>query len=90
MEDVGVRTNNEAEYLALIKALKSRQAFGAVVYTDSQLLVGHLTKGWKVKKPQLKELWREANELRQRTGAKITWVPREKNKAGKLLEGRRA
>lgn len=88
VEEVGVKTNNQAEYLALIKALKSKQALGAVVYTDSQLLVGHLTKGWKIRVPHLKEPWKEANDLLQRTGAKLTWVPREKNKAGKLLESR--
>jgi ribonuclease HI len=43
VEEVEVKTNNQAEYLALIKALKSKEAFGAAIYTDSQLLVGHLT-----------------------------------------------
>jgi len=86
VDEVGDRTNNQAEYLALIKALKSEQALGAVIHTDSQLLVGHLTKNWKVNAPKLKELWKEASDLLQKTGAKLDWIPREKNRAGKLLE----
>ena len=86
VEEVGSKTNNQAEYLALIKALMSREAFGAIIYTDSQLLVGHLTKGWKVREPKLQALWQDARALLQKTGAKLEWVPREKNRAGKLLE----
>lgn len=53
-------TNNEAEYMALIGALEEiSDAFTAVaadlktikliVRTDSQLVIGHLTKDWKIK-----------------------------------------
>ena len=60
-------TNNEAEYQALIGALKHiYDAFHAVaadhksidvtVYTDSQLVVGQLTKQWKIKAANLRPL----------------------------------
>src|SRR5262249_50219831 len=73
VERVGVMTNNQAEYRALIKALKSKHALGAIIHTDSQLLVGHLTKNWKGWEPKLKELWKEASDLLQKTGAKLEW-----------------
>jgi ribonuclease HI len=88
VEEVGIKTNNQAEYLALIKALMSGQAVSAVIYTDSQLLVGHLTKNWNVRDPKLKALWKEAEDWLRKTGAKLEWVPRAKNRAGKLLESR--
>ena len=63
-EDV---TNNEAEYLALIGALDHlADAFTAVaadlktikitIKTDSQLVIGQLSQGWKVKAPNLRPL----------------------------------
>jgi len=60
-------TNNEAEYLALIGALDHlASAFTAVggdlktisiaIRTDSQLVIGQLSMGWKVKAPNLRPL----------------------------------
>ena len=43
--EVGNCTNNEAEYLALIEALKSCNDGDVLINSDSQILVGHLTKG---------------------------------------------
>ena len=54
-------TNNQAEYMALIEGLKElSSAFTAaaadlktikvIVRTDCQLIIGHLTKEWKIKK----------------------------------------
>lgn len=56
----GVSTNNEVEYVALVSALvdlrgridragKSPYDFSVAVHTDSQLMVGQLTEGWKVR-----------------------------------------
>jgi ribonuclease HI len=55
---LGTATNNEAEYQTLIAALeelvgriqragKSPSDYGLLVHTDSQLMVGQLTQGWK-------------------------------------------
>ncbi len=49
---LGVRTNNEAEYLALIEALKKAKEFGIkriIIKSDSQLLVKQLKGEYKVK-----------------------------------------
>jgi len=85
-EGPAVKTNNEAEYSALIQALLDERAMGSTIYTDSQLLVGHLTKNWKVKAENLKFLVEIAKKLLSLNGAELVWVPREQNKAGKILE----
>ena len=83
----GNRTSNEAEYLALIDALRALNAFQKTVplkgieiiaYTDSKLLEGQLTKRWKVLKPHLRPLVDEAGLLLRDTGAKLVRVGREK------------
>jgi ribonuclease HI len=67
-------TNNEAEYKALIAALKHiADAFTAVggdlktisltVRTDSQLVIGQVWSGWKVKALNLRPLVDEARAL---------------------------
>ena len=44
----GASTNNQAEYLALIKLLEDENLQDATVYMDSQIVVGHLTQHWRV------------------------------------------
>jgi len=60
---IGEGTNNRAEILAVIEALKSikRRDVHVVLHTDSQLVYGYLTQGWKVKKN--KELVEEMKKL---------------------------
>ncbi len=79
-------TNNEMEYTALVQALSDPRAEGATVHTDSQLLVGQLTKGWKVRAGNLQPLNERARSLLDRKRATLIWVPREENRAGKVLE----
>ena len=62
---IGVATNNEAEYRALITALERAAALGATeveVRSDSELLVRQMTGRYRVKSPQLKQLWDEAQQ----------------------------
>jgi len=83
------RTNNEMEYKALIEALKyvmDNKVKDAIICTDSQLVVGHTTKNWRVKAENLYPLVQHAIKLIEVTNAKIKWIPREENKAGHLLE----
>ena len=82
----GRATNNEMEYTALIHALSDPRSDGATIYTDSQLLVGQLTQGWKVRAANLAPLNERANTLLLQRKATLVWVPREENKAGKVLE----
>ena len=59
---IGVKTNNEAEYLALIEALTwvrdHRTEFtAALFYSDSQLLVRQINGKYKVKAANIKPLY---------------------------------
>jgi ribonuclease HI len=85
----GVTTNNEAEYVAFISALvdlrgrieragKRPRDYSVVVRTDSQLLVGQLTQGWKVNAANLRSLVDNAAVLMQTFGrCDLIKVPRD-------------
>jgi len=79
-------TNNEMEYTALIHALSDPRSEGATIFTDSQLLVGQLTQGWKMRAENLRPLNERARALLTQRKATLVWVPREQNRAGKVLE----
>ena len=62
---VGSRTNNQAEYEALITALESAVPLHAeevICHLDSQLVVKQLTGEYRVKNLELRQLWRKAHE----------------------------
>ena len=78
------RTNNEAEYKALSTLLENLlnnrvdpRKPPTSIYTDSQLLVGHLTQREKVRAKNLLALHGEAALGLRKTEAKLIWVPRE-------------
>lgn len=63
---LGIRTNNQAEYEALISALESASNLTSqevVCYMDSELVVKHLNGEWQVRNPNLRILWRRVREL---------------------------
>ena len=66
---LGKRTNNQAEYEALIAALEAASAMGAqevVCYLDSELVCRHLTGEYKVKNSELQKLWTKTCGLTRR------------------------
>mgnify|MGYP001578009364 CR=1 FL=1 len=72
------KTSNEAEYGILLKLLQDeRLESDSIIYTDSQLLVGQLQLGWKVKANNLKPLAAQAAELLAAKRCKLEWVSRE-------------
>ena len=94
-EFIGTRTNNEAEYEAVIFALKkTRQLFGkdktkkseAEVFLDSELVVNQLTAKYKIEEEKLFPLFIKVWNLKQDFG-KINFfaVPREKNREADRL-----
>lgn len=90
-KEVGDKTNNEAEYLALIEALSlaSKKAGSTEIRSDSELIVKQMEGGYRVKDPELKPLWEKARNLVVRLGSvRLKWVPRDENLAGLWLEGR--
>ena len=89
IEDVGTVTSNQAEYLALIRALKlaSEKHINSIhVLSDSELLVKQLTGQYQVRNQEIRKLHEEVNKLKnQFNNFSVEWIPREKNIAGKLL-----
>lgn len=88
-EYIGNGTNNHAEYTALIRALEIslENNFNSVeVKSDSELVVNQINKKYKVKDPDIKELFDKAYSLIEKMSYfKITHIVREKNlKADKL------
>ena len=83
-------TSNFAEYTALAEALRSLRGLGLTgdikVRSDSKLLVGQMSEGWKIKGgmyvAKLKEARDLVNEFRSVT---FEWVPREQNQEADLL-----
>jgi ribonuclease HI len=80
---IGVRTNNEAEYLAFLAALqylKESRVTEADFYLDSELVVRQLLGQYRVKEPRLQSLHAQAtmllNAVPNRT---IRHIPRARN-----------
>ncbi len=81
-------TNNQAEYLAIIAALKKFQDSDdeIMIYSDSKNTVSQLNHEFAINNEQLRELAREAWTLLAKfSKLKLTWVPRSDNLAGKML-----
>ena len=76
----GLQTNNVAEYQAFIGGLRWGQGYDRpiVIHTDSALVVGQVTKGWKVKAEHLEHFVGVARTLVALTGATVVKEPREK------------
>jgi ribonuclease HI len=80
---LGIHTNNEAEYLALIAALeylREARAREADFYLDSELVVRQLNGVYRVKEPRLRALHGKAVLLLNAVPVHaVRHVPREKN-----------
>lgn len=82
-EEVGDKTNNEAELLAILRCIKLNHNPKKIV-SDSQLCVYLIQKKWKTKIERLlsilHEIWLDSSYL------DIEWRPREENKAGWIIQ----
>jgi ribonuclease HI len=80
---LGTRTNNQAEYTALITALESAREYKdreIRIFTDSLLLANQMNGLWKVKHPEIKELYGKAKGLIEGfRRVTIKHIPREEN-----------
>jgi len=81
---VGNYTNNEAEYIAVIRALEKFSPEVAEILSDSQLVVNQLNLKWSTKEDRLRNYGNQVHKLAQGK-VKFTWIPREQNPAGRLL-----
>lgn len=86
---LGKKTNNQAEYEALLLGLKELQKRGATeveVKADSELLVRQLNGQYRVKHEGLVPLYKQAKDmLNSFTKTTIRHIPREENKKADRL-----
>ncbi|MEK7633287.1 MAG: ribonuclease HI family protein [Patescibacteria group bacterium] len=83
---IGIATNNDAEYLALIEALENVKSYMLQVtriefYCDSRLMVNQVNGMFKVKNGKIKEYILKIRGLEQEIKLPISYhyVPREQN-----------
>ena len=86
---IGIATNNVAEYLGLIEALKycvENNIMEVDIYLDSLLVVQQVNLEYKVKSKKLQEYYNQSLDLINKiNNIKITHVRREFNKRADQL-----
>ncbi len=86
---LGVATNNQAEYQALIAAFRKAVELGATevdFYLDSELVVKQLNREYKVKNKDLASLFLTIHNLALSfKRVSYTHIPRERNQAADKL-----
>ena len=86
---IGITTNNVAEYLGLIEALKycvEKNIMEVDIYLDTLLVVQQVNLEYKVKSKKLQEHYNQALDLINKiNNVKITHVRREFNKRADQL-----
>ncbi len=82
-DTLGKATNNVAEYTALVRALERAIELGVQnlsVFSDSELIVKQMNGEYRVKNPDLQDLYAEAQGLRKKLGrVTLTHVRRAQN-----------
>ena len=81
-------TNNQAEYLAIILALKKYvdTTDEITIYSDSKNTVNQLNHEFAINNEKLRDLARESWLIIAKfSKLSIVWIPRKENLAGKML-----
>jgi len=88
-EHIGTATNNQAEYIAVIKALEeasNMKAEKVKVFMDSELVVKQARREYKIKNPELSslfvKLWNIVSKFKE---CSFNHIPREKNSEADAL-----
>ncbi len=86
---LGILTNNQAEYEALITALNSAKELKKShlkIYTDSLLLANQINGMWRVNNPKIAALHKKARELiKEFRHVEVKHIPRELNREADKL-----
>ena len=86
---IGHATNNQAEYQAVLAAIKKAKALGAkeiVFYLDSELVTNQLAGNFKIKNKGLASLFVQIyNEMINFKKVSFHYIPREQNKEADRL-----
>ncbi len=89
---LGIATNNEAEYRALIEGLKEAKRLNPkhlTCFLDSSLVVNQLNGVFKIKEARLRKLIFEVKTLEQEfESIRYQYIPREKNKEADAIVNR--
>ena len=98
-EDIGIATNNIAEYTAVLKALEMVRDIKAEmtsienikVYSDSNLLINQLMGKFKVKNAKIREIILKIRILEQENNLPViyNYIPRERNTIADALVNNR-
>jgi ribonuclease HI len=81
-------TNNQAEYMGIISALRKFAGTGdeIIIYSNSKNTVSQLNHEYAINNDKLRNLAREAWDLIAKfVNIKIIWIRRNQNLAGKML-----
>ena len=81
-------TNNQAEYMAIITALKKfvNSDEEIIIFSDSKNTVSQLNHEFAINNEQLRILAQEAwGIIGKFSNLSIVWIPRKENLAGKML-----
>ena len=81
-------TNNQAEYMAIISALKKfvNSNNEITIYSDSKNTVNQLNHEFAINNEKLRDLARESWIIIGKfSNLSIVWIPRKENLAGKML-----
>ena len=81
-------TNNQAEYMAIISALKKfvNTNDEITIFSDSKKTVNQLNHEFSINNEKLRDLARESWLIIGKfSNLSIVWIPRKENLAGKML-----
>lgn len=87
---LGVKTNNQAEYLALLLGAyyaeqHMKEGDSLVIKADSELMVRQISGVYRVKNPELARIYASIRRLLQELHYTIQHIPREQNKIADKL-----
>tara|TARA_B100000427_G_scaffold259509_1_gene223637 strand:- start:186 stop:716 length:531 start_codon:yes stop_codon:yes gene_type:complete len=82
-DNIGIKTNNEAEYFALIKGIELCIKNGVkniLIYADSELVVKQVNREYKVKNDRMNYLFNEVSNLLSKLDSwSLNHILRDKN-----------
>lgn len=89
-KNIGIQTNNVAEYSAILEALRwvdeqkliNNQQSTINFFMDSKLACEQLSGRWKIKNENIRGFYYEIKKMEEKLSAKVTYthVPREENR----------
>ncbi|MDD5067192.1 MAG: ribonuclease HI family protein [bacterium] len=87
--EIGIKTNNQAEYTAVREALKmalEKNYRNVVLFSDSQVVIHQLNNLYKIKDPGLRKFYDEIKKIMEKfEEIKLVHIKREKNKTADIL-----